>query len=420
MNRIKLVNFLESYGDGIHGTPNYENNGEYYFINGNNLRDDCILLNATNRISKEEYIRIKRPLHANSLLLSINGTLGNVARYGGEKIALGKSVCYLNIKRDYNRDFFFYLIKTKEFQTYIQLVAHGSTIKNLAPSQVAEYEFEMPKNINKLSKTLSLIDSKISLNNKIISELESIAKTIYDYWFLQFEFPNEEGKPYKSSGGKMVWNEELKREIPEGWKVTKIGTLCGIKRGISYNSSNMDMNGIPILSLASINRQGKYIPNGIKYFNGQYSNDKILKPYDMIMCNTDMTQEKEIIAKAILVPDIFENRDILSTHHISHVIFADETYKEYLYMTTQTPWFHNYIKGFSSGTNVVGLDVYGFKNYNLLIPSKEILHIFTKFIQNIEKQKSNLLKKNQELTSLRDFLLPLLMNGQVSFKKIDE
>lgn len=103
----------------------------------------------------------------------------------------------------------------------MQLVATGSTIKNLAPSQVANYEFELKDNVDKykVSNLLSSIDNKIENNNKINAELESLAKTIYDYWFLQFEFPNEEGKPYKSSGGKMVWNKELKREIPEGWAV---------------------------------------------------------------------------------------------------------------------------------------------------------------------------------------------------------
>lgn len=354
----------------------------------------------------------------------VRGLLGNTATIPVSNLYIqsGDIAKIIPDEKLLNKRFSYYLISSPIVKKQLDSASQQTKIRHTSPDKIKDCIAFVPEidTQKQIASILDLLDSKISLNNKIISELESMAKTIYDYWFLQFEFPNEEGKPYKSSGGKMAWNEELKREVPEGWKITKIGTLCDIKRGISYNSSNMDMNGIPILSLASINRQGKYIPNGIKYFNGQYSNDKILKPYDMIMCNTDMTQEKEIIAKAILVPDIFENRDILSTHHISHVIFADETYKEYLYMTTQTPWFHNYIKGFSSGTNVLGLDVNGFKNYNLLIPSKEILHIFTKFIQNIEKQKSNLLKKNQELTSLRDFLLPLLMNGQVGFKKFDE
>ena len=81
---------------------------------------------------------------------------------------------------------------------------------------------------------ITAIDKKIVNNNKTISELESLAKTIYDYWFLQFEFPNEDGKPYKSSGGKMVWNEELKREIPEGWDVKYLSNICKLGNGVNY------------------------------------------------------------------------------------------------------------------------------------------------------------------------------------------
>ena len=88
---------------------------------------------------------------------------------------------------------------------------------------LASIQLQLP-NINrqnKVAQILSCIDNKIEINNKINSELEAMEKVIYNYWFLQFEFPNEQGRPYKSSGGKMVWNEELKREIPVGWKVKK-------------------------------------------------------------------------------------------------------------------------------------------------------------------------------------------------------
>ena len=163
-------------------------------------------------------------------------------------------------------------------------------------------------------------------------------------------------------------------------------------------------------------QESEYIPEGIKYYSGKYNESKVLKPYDAIMCNTDMTQEKEIVAKIILVPDIFGESPILSTHHISYLIFDDEIYKVYLCLTTQTKWFHNHIKGFSSGTNVLGLDSDGFKNFRLLIPTNDVLTKFNKIIMDNEKYKSNLITENQELASLRDFLLPMLMNGQVTIE----
>ena len=267
----------------------------------------------------------------------------------------------------------------------------------------------------KVFSFLNTLSNKISNNTAVISQLESLAKTIYDYWFLQFEFPNEEGKPYKSSGGKMVWNAELKREIPEGWEAKQIKDIATTNRGISYTAKDLADIGTPILSLASVSRTGAYIPEGIKYFCGEVPSSKELKPYDLIMCNTDMTQQREVIARCIMVPDIFENV-ITHTHHITKVSLNDDSYNSYFCSTTQSSWFHEYVKGFSSGTNVLGLDAKAFDKIWLPVPDKNTAEKYNKTFMKLQKDKSNLLKQNQELASLRDFLLPMLMNGQITFK----
>ena len=267
----------------------------------------------------------------------------------------------------------------------------------------------------KVFSFLNTLSNKISNNTAVISQLESLAKTIYDYWFLQFEFPNEEGKPYKSSGGKMVWNAELKREIPEGWEAKQIKDIATTNRGISYTAKDLADIGTPILSLASVSRTGAYIPEGIKYFCGEVPSSKELKPYDLIMCNTDMTQQREVIARCIMVPDIFENV-ITHTHHITKVSLNDDSYNSYFCSTTQSSWFHEYVKGFSSGTNVLGRDAKAFDKIWLPVPDKNTAEKYNKTFMKLQKDKSNLLKQNQELASLRDFLLPMLMNGQITFK----
>ena len=274
MSKHKISDFLENYGDGIHGTPNYDENGTVYFINGNNLVNGKIQINAnTLKITEEEANKIKRDLNEKTLLLSINGTLGNIALYNHEKITLGKSACFLNVKEEKDKIFLKYVLSTKEFKKYMQLVATGSTIKNLAPSQVANYEFELKDNVDKykVSNLLSSIDNKIENNNKINAELESLAKTIYDYWFLQFEFPNEEGKPYKSSGGKMVWNKELKREIPEGWAVKKLNSIANL-----YQPEILPSN--------LMKEDGKYFVYGANGIVGRYNKFNHEHPEIAICC----------------------------------------------------------------------------------------------------------------------------------------
>lgn len=112
-------------------------------------------------------------------------------------------------------------------QKSIQNMSKGSTQDNLSMEKLEQLEFNCPsfENQQKIAAVLSSLDDKIALNNRINAKLEQMAKRLYDYWFVQFDFPNADGKPYKSNGGKMVWNEELKREIPEGWEVVKIGNL---------------------------------------------------------------------------------------------------------------------------------------------------------------------------------------------------
>lgn len=269
----------------------------------------------------------------------------------------------------------------------------------------------------RIANTLSNIDNKIELNNKINDEFEAMAKTLYDYWFLQFEFPNEEGKPYKSSGGKMVWNEELKREIPEGWEVIALKNNIQIIKGISYTSKNINAyEGIPMINLASINIKREYNPNQLKYFRGSYNINKEVSAFDMLIACTDLTRNAEIIGSPILVPN--DNKKYIYSMDLAKIeVINSKIIPLYLYMTLRTDFFHKYIKGFASGTNVLHLDTRGIEYYKIYIPDKKLQKKFADILHNIHCKQSNIMKENQELTSLRDFLLPLLMNGQVGFKE---
>lgn len=392
MSKHKISDFLENYGDGIHGTPNYDENGTVYFINGNNLVNGKIQINAnTLKITEEEANKIKRDLNEKTLLLSINGTLGNIALYNHEKITLGKSACFLNVKEEKDKIFLKYVLSTKEFKKYMQLVATGSTIKNLAPSQVANYEFELKDNVDKykVSNLLSSIDNKIENNNKINAELESLAKTIYDYWFLQFEFPNEEGKPYKSSGGKMVWNKELKREIPEGWAVKKLNSIANL-----YQPEILPSN--------LMKEDGKYFVYGANGIVGRYNKFNHEHPEIAICCrgascgNYLMTLPKSWIT----------GNSMVVTPKDSSVT------KEYLYHSLRYVDIKRYVTG-SAQPQITRSNLDGIK---VVIPPFKSLEHFSNKAEKIRNELIKNINENNELSSLRDFLLPMLMNGQVQFK----
>ena len=268
---------------------------------------------------------------------------------------------------------------------------------------------------NRIVASLASIDEKIKVNRQINDNLEAMAKQLYDYWFVQFDFPNEEGKPYKSSGGAMVWNEKLKHQIPEGWEVKQLRDIIETNRGISYNTSSISGGGVPMINLASFNVDGSYKDAGLKSYNGNYTQEKILKPFDLVLCNTQQTAiefSKDIIGKAFLIPDIFDG-DIVSSHHIN-TIKTEEVLKPYLAYLSNTYHFHKYATGCCSGTNILGLDYNSFSQYKLEIPPKYLLKEFHDFIIDIVKRKSLIIKENKLLTKQRNEFLPLLMNGQAT------
>lgn len=315
-----------------------------------------------------------------------------------------------------------YLEAYINFMTQKQINNHqvGAIQKHFNVGSAKEMILYLPeiRTQEKCADIVKTLNKKIENNNRINSELEAMAKTIYDYWFLQFEFPNEEGKPYKSSGGKMVWNEELKREIPDGWQVDFLSRLFTSQRGISYNSKNIEGGGVPMINLASFNVDGSYKEEGIKVYSGEYSKEKVVKPFDLLMCNTQQTAidyKKDIIGKAFLVPDIFEG-EIVTSHHVTTIQVEKDNMKYFLHRLFNTDYFHKYAAGFTNGTNILGLIFSGIEKYRLEIPDDAVLKKFADLMLDIEMKKSKIIKENQELISLRDFLLPLLMNGQVRFK----
>lgn len=278
--------------------------------------------------------------------------------------------------------YLYYLLKLLPYQGI------GSVQSQITVPQISDYSIDfIDDNIKqkKIAKTLSLLDYKIENNNKINAELESMAKTLYDYWFLQFDFPNENGKPYKSSGGKMVWNEELKREIPEGWKVKHTYEIAEIKTG------KEDAN--------------HSTPNG-KYPFFTCSND-------ILRCD-DYKFEGNVIL-------IAGNGDFNVKHYIGKFNAYQRTYVIKPYDEKYVGLFHIYckesIEKFKKGSNGSIVKFITLKDIqNIIMLDSNNDDLLTPF--NIALELIDSLKKqNEELVSLRDFLLPLLMNGQVTFKE---
>ena len=314
--------------------------------------------------------------------------------------------------------YLYYLLKNSNIS------GTGSVQAQLTVPMVKQTIINIIKDINvqkSISQVLLTIDNKIANNDKIFTEFESLARTIYDYWFVQFDFPDENGRPYKSSGGKMVWNERLQREIPDGWEVDCLGNHIKIDRGISYSSDELMPDGIPMINLNSFHSNSTYKVEGIKKYSGPYKKINLIQPYDLLICMTqqspiDITGSSDIIGKAIILPDCFSESEVVMSMDVARLKCDQKYGRYYLKRLLDKDFFHKYMVGFASGTKIKHLHINGLMEYSCEIPDSNLIRKYNQISYNIYCKISEIIKENQQLASLRDFLLPLLMNGQVSFK----
>lgn len=400
-----LSKLTSRIGDGIHGTPVYSEDGGYPFINGNNLKCGSIeITKDTKRVSREEYEKYFIEFDDKTLFLSINGTLGNLAKYRGEAMVLGKSAAYIKCT-DIDTDFLYYYFQLKEVKSLMWNVATGSTIKNLSLASIRNMEIPTPPgNIaKKISDVLLAIDQKIELNNRINAELETMAKVLYDYWFVQFDFPDANGKPYKTSGGKMVYNPTLKREIPEGWSDASLVDIATFTNGIACQ---------------------KYYPTGdeptykvikIREFSSGFDDssesvhqgvpEKVVVYDGDILFSWSATLEVQLWTggTGALNQHIFKVTS--DSYPKTFYYFEVLKYLEYFKMVAE---LRKTTMGHITKDHLVASRV--------SLPPKELIQAMDAKLSPILSKIISNNQQNSELSKLRDWLLPMLMNGQVTVK----
>ncbi|KES10326.1 Restriction endonuclease [Snodgrassella alvi SCGC AB-598-O02] len=262
--------------------------------------------------------------------------------------------------------------------------------------------------IGELYLTLS---KKIELNNRINAELEAMAKTLYDYWFVQFDFPNEEGKPYKSSGGKMVYNSILKREIPVMFSegvLDNLGQIVGGSTPDTKDCDNFCIKGVPWITPNDLsNNQGnKYISKGEKNVSDKGIKSASLKKYPL--GTVLLTSRAPIGYMAIARKEFTTNQGFKS-------FIPNKGYPtDFVYFTIKNSL--SIIIQFASGSTFKEISTTVLKTVPIVLPPLHIVKDFTNKIDSLTKQQNILEQECSELRNLRDWLLPMLMNGQVTVK----
>ena len=299
------------------------------------------------------------------------------------------------------------------FFDYAMSGAKGSKMPRGDKDQIMRYELPTFTSLEEENIGNMMVDimSKINANRQINDNLEAMAKQLYDYWFVQFDFPNEEGKPYKSNGGAMVWNEKLKREIPQGWSVMSVNDIAASVRGVSYTKEDMvdSNNGVLVLRGNNIQDNHLIYDSNVAYIPSSFvSEDQRIRPLDIIM--TMSSGSKEHIGKSAMFQ--FASEDTFGAFLTKFT--AKEHCAYLLFNLFNSQYFKAKIKSIACGTGINNLTNQTFDEIYIVMPEDKLLLEFDKRQSQIFAEIGLIEKSNVELTKQRDELLPLLMNGQAS------
>lgn len=309
-------------------------------------------------------------------------------------------VLNFEVNKDYDSKFVYYSLFRDDFFTHIMKGAKGTKMPRGDKNQILEFlipDFDLSTQ-QKIAAVLSALDAKIELNARINAELEQVAKTLYDYWFVQFA-------PHKSAGGKMVWNDALKREIPLGWEVKKLGDVLKIVRGASPRPIDdfLSTEGMPWIKISDATAADNRFITQTKQFiiEEGISKSRLLQPDTLILSNSAS-------------PAIPRITKIESCVHDGWLIIDEYTHgltKEFMYHYFE--YERPRIINLGSGSIFKNLKTEYIKGLNFLIPPVSVLEMITPEFKTISENIYVKTKESQTLTELRDWLLPMLMNGQV-------
>lgn len=396
---IKAEEYCISVFDGTHDTPKATETG-YKLVTSKNILSNTLDLNSAYFISEEDFVNINKrsKVKQYDILFSMIGTVGSLYFETSDTIDYAiKNIGVFSCGDKEKAEWLYYYLQSSYAQQYIKRYLNGAVQKFLPLKGLREFPVpQFNKELHNRIKILLNIDQKIQTNNQINQELEAMAKTLYDYWFVQFDFPDQNGKPYKSSGGKMVYHPELKREIPEGWGVEKLGdiTICHDSKRVPLSSNDRELvkGKIPYYGATGIM---DYVNDYI--FDGDY----VLMAED----GSVMTEKGTPILQRI------SGKNWVNNH--AHVLEPVKNHSCNLLMMLLKDVSVMQIK-----TGSIQMKINQENMNKIVVPAipLELLFEINQKLEVIDKQQLNLIEENKELTQLRDWLLPMLMNGQVKME----
>lgn len=418
--KCRLEDITLNIVDGVHGDCEPQDDSGYYFISVKDMDGDHIQYDGARQITPEAYHNAHKRTRLESgdvLFANTGDTIGKMLLATPTSVKLGqttfqKSIALLKPNTDIvTVDYFYYVIMSNRL--LLKKAAVGSGQKNLLLSDMRPFIVEIISDKVKQDEVVryvKAIDRKITLNNAINAELEKTAKLLYDYWFVQLDFPDENGKPYRASGGVMEYNTQLKWDIPKGWKVGKVpdNDLCKL---IGSGVDKFDSEKV-YLSTSEVDGM-------------EITDHSIMVDYDSRPARANMQPTLNSVwfakmkdtLKHLLISDGAEdlvNDYLLSTGFAGLQCTADSIY--YVWNYLNAGYFESKKNQIATGATQQAINDTDLEDFDIVIPNSNILKRYNAVVTPYYKLITRNKFQSKELSEIRDFLLPLLMNGQVTVK----
>ena len=411
MKYRKLMDCCEFISDGDHLPPPKSTEGIPFITISNFTGQNKISFEDTMFVPKSYYDKLSetKKAHKGDILYSVVGSFGKPVYVDFEMpMVFQRHIAILRPKSDVNGKYLYYTMLNPQFYRMVDKLAIGCSQRTVTLDTLRNIEVSLPdKDIqDKMVGVLSLIDEKIDINNNVNDNLEQQLMLLYDYWFTQFDFPDNDGNPYQTSGGKMVWNDTLKRNIPENWKVQSVNSNCLssiIKPGVEiFNTKTY---------LATADVKGTSISTGtIVDYDGRESRANMQPSINSVWFAKMKNSIKHLYLNKEMQPII--SSSILSTGFCG--LQCNEISFEYIASYVSNAYFEIHKDMLAHGATQEAVNNDDLAGVHIIIPEAIVLRAYHEATQAIYAQISKNICENQELVKLRDWLLPMLMNGQAT------
>lgn len=411
--------------DCLHKTaPSINKPTEYRMLRTNNIRDGKLRnIEDTKSVTKDIYDEwsIRGYIEPKDVILTREAPMGEVALIGENEdynFFLGQRLLQLKAKVNViTPEFLYYSLQTNFMRHQIMMnEGTGSVVSNIRIPLLKKMSILVPPiHIQrKLTNILNTIDNKIKINQRIIINLEELSQTLFKRWFIDFEFPDENGNPYKSSGGSII--ENALGKMPSSWSTYCLGDYIKLQKGLSYKGKYLDKNhdredSIPLLSLSNFNFYKGFKDVKTKYYFGDFKERHSVYHGDLIIAATDLTQDRKILGSPAIVPKL--HKKMIYSLDVFRVSEA-KLPVNFLYFLLQTQSYRSKVEGSATGTTVVRISQKLLESIELNLPKNQNLindfnEIITPYINKMEILK----EESKQLSELRDTLLPKLMSGEI-------